>query len=233
MTSPASRTLDHHVGEHRDERNKLFGVRRLLPTAWPVSVFWTPGPTLLDQGPTGHCGGFAAANEAQATPVRVKGVTNDWAHDFYYQIKNLGLDPFGREEGTSTQAVMNLFRIRGLARSYAWAFNLDDFRIALQLGPLIVGTNYLTAMFAPNSDGLVEVAGNVEGGHLWLCTGRSNNWRGPSGKTYGPCVRMRQSWGDFGLRGSVYMREEDAVTGLFFGNDGEVGVPTDRLFPTT
>src|SRR4051794_13546785 len=87
MTSPASRTLDHHVGEHRDERNKLFSVRRLLPTAWPVSVFWTPGPALLDQRDTGHCGGFAAANEAQATPVRVKGVTNDWAHDFYYQIK--------------------------------------------------------------------------------------------------------------------------------------------------
>jgi hypothetical protein len=224
--------LDHHYGEHRDERNKLFGVQRLVAAPpRPPSVLWAPGPVLLNQGETGHCGGFGAANEAQASPVRVRRITNEWAHGFYYDIKDRHLDPFGREDGTTTQAVMDLYRLRGMARSYAWAFNLTDFRAGLTLGPLLVGTAYLARMFEPNRDGFAEVAGADEGGHLWLCTGRTNNYRGPSGRTYGPCVRMQQSWGEFGLRGRVYLRETDAVEGLFFGRDGEVSIPTDRTFP--
>jgi hypothetical protein len=167
--------LDHHYGEHRDERNKLFGVRRLVAAPpRPPSVLWAPGPVLLNQGETGHCGGFGAANEAQASPVRVRHITNEWAHGFYYDIKDRHLDPFGREDGTTTQAVMDLYRLRGMARSYAWAFNLTDFRAGLTLGPLLVGTAYLARMFEPNRDGFAEVAGADEGGHLWLCTGSAS-----------------------------------------------------------
>lgn len=225
------RVLDHHPGEHRDEQNRLFRIQRLVPEPAPVrSVFWTPGPNLLDQGQTGHCGGFAAANEAQASPIRVRNVTDDYAHRFYYEIKSKHLDPFGLEDGTSTQAVMRLGKLRGLWGGYAWAFTLDDLYRQLTVGPCLAGTSWLTSMFYPNSDGVIAARGDEEGGHLWLISGRYLNYRGPSGKSYGPGIRIRNSWGRWGMGGSVFLPEEDAAH-VIFDMDGECAAPTLRAFP--
>jgi hypothetical protein len=224
------RVLDHHVGEERDEHNKLFGVARLVPEVPDTSRFWRPGPTLLDQGRTGHCGGFAAANEAQASPIRVRGVTNDYAHGYYYEIKDRGLDGFGREEGTSTQAVMKLGQARGLWAGYAWGFGMADFYRQLELGPVLCGTVWRTRMFDPSADGVLDVGGADEGGHLWLCTGRYRNYRGPSGRTYGPAIRIWQSWGEWGLGGRAVILA-DGAEDVIFGANGEAGVPVDRHFP--
>jgi hypothetical protein len=226
MTLPFRPVLDHHPGpEHRDERNKDYGIRRLVEPVPTGNVWWTPGINLLDQGPTGHCGGFAAANEAQASPIRVPKVTNDYAHAYYYEIKSRKLDPWGLEDGTSTQAVMNLGRLRGLWRGYAWAFSMGDLRRALQLGPVLCGTTWRTGMFSPNSDGVIRATGADEGGHLWLTTGYTEKYL-----RYGPCIRIRNSWGKWGLNGSVYLPVEDAASVIFDG-DGECAVPVDRAFP--
>lgn len=226
--------LDHHAGGQRatdrDERNRAYGITRLVPDAPPDrSVFWTPG-TQLDQGDTGHCGGFAAAGEAAASPVRVRGVDNDYAHRYYYEIKDRHLDPWGREDGTSTQAVMDLYVRRGLAGGYAWGFDIPDLYRQLTVGPVLCGTSWLTRMFYPDEDGVVWAAGSDEGGHLWLCTGRYKNYRGPTGKTYGPAIRIRNSWGDWGRNGSAILLEGGARH-ILFDLNGEVGVPTSRAFP--
>lgn len=231
MTSPSRRVFDHHPGQDRDEENKRYGIRRLLPEpAPPGTKIWVPGPHLLDQANTGHCGGFAAANEAQASPVRVKGVDNDWAHGFYYEIKDRHLDPWGREDGTSTQAVMNLGRIRGLWSGYAWGFDISDTYRQLEFGPVLAGTTWTTGMLYPNPDGVIEATGGDEGGHLWLIIGRYRNYRGPSHKTYGPALKIRNSWGPWGLGGSAVIPEGDAAH-VIYERDGECGVPLNRAFP--
>lgn len=232
MTQPLPRVLDHHPGEHRDEANKLYGIRRLLPEPVPTtSKLWTPGPNLLDQLDTGHCGGMAAANEAQASPVRVRNVDTGWGHAYYYEIKDRKLDPWGREEGTSTQAVMNLGRIRGLWAGYAWGFDISDTYRQLEVGPVLAGTSWLTNMFYPNPDGVISATGRDEGGHLWCVIGRYRNYRGPAtGKTYGPALKIRNSWGPWGLRGSAVIPEADAAH-VIYGLDGECGVPLQRAFP--
>jgi hypothetical protein len=232
MTMAHRPVLDHHVGEDRDERNRDYSVRRLLsaPRLSPAPRMWTPGTHLRDPGQTGHCGGFAAANEAQASPVRVTGIDNAYAHGFYYEIKDRGWDPWAREDGTSTQAVMRLHQARGLSRAYAWAFALPELLLAFQVGPVLCGTWWKDGMFDPNGDGVIHTTGSNAGGHLWLATGWSANYRGPSGRTYGPCLRGFQSWGEWGLHGRFYLPLDEAQH-LLFADDGEAGVPTDRSFP--
>lgn len=233
MTVAHQRVLDHHPGpEHRDERNRRFGIARLVSEVPTGSKFWTPGPNLLDQGSTGHCGAFAAANEAQASPIRVRGISDAWAHAFYYEIKDRRLDPWGREDGTSTQAVMQLGQLRNLWAGYAWAFNLDDLYRQLEVGPVLCGTPWLSGMFEPNSDGVIRATGSDEGGHLWLCTGRYVDYISPSQRRYGPGIRVRNSWGPWGRNGSVFLPAEDAKH-VIFGLDGECGAPVNREFPPT
>jgi hypothetical protein len=234
MTAPRV-VLDHHSGGQRatdrDARNRAYGIARLVPDAPVKSVFWIHGSKLLDQGQTGHCGGFALANEAQASPIRVP-VSNEYAHGAYYEVKDRGWDPWGREDGTSTQAIMRVGQARGLWGGYAWGFGMADLYRQLQVGPVLAGTSWLTGMFTPNRDGVLSVSGQDEGGHLWLVTGRYTRYRGPSGKTYGPAIRMAQSWGPWGRdnTGTAVILEDEAEH-VIFGLNGEVGVPTARAFP--
>jgi hypothetical protein len=240
MTLAHGRTLDHHPGpEHRDERNKLYGIRRLLPETAAVTAnlqnvsrFWQAGSFALDQGDTGHCGGFALANEAQSSPFRVTGVNNDYAHHAYYYAKDHKFDPWGREDGTSTQAIMRVGTSIGVWRGYAWSFSLADLRLSLEVGPTLCGTVWRTDMFTPNRDGVILPTGFDEGGHLWLLDGWYANFRGRSGRSYGPCGRLINSWGaGWGVNRRAVV-PADGLADLVFGTDGEAGVPVNRAWPT-
>lgn len=235
---PLGRVLDHHAGGQRatdrDEQNRRFRVSRLIEQPAPVDVskFWPRGPNEIDQGQTGHCGGECAANEAQSSPFRVRGVTSQWGHDFYYEIKRLGLDPWGLEDGTSTQAVMKLLVRRGLAQAYGWALNLDELRLGLGFGPGLCGTTWTTGMFSPDGDGVIHPTGQDEGGHLWLADGWYRNFRGRSGRTYGRCLRLLNSWSwGWGRYGRAVLPADEAQH-VIFGLNGECGLPLTRTWPT-
>ena len=219
--------LDHHFGpEARDPRNRQFRVGLIqAPQKLGRAKWWKGGP-VLDQGPTGHCGGFGAADEAAASPVRVRPISDSWAHAFYYEIKDRQLDPFGREDGTSVQAVMRLGQLRGLWHSYGWALNMTEFDQALEVGPVIVGTSWRTGMFTPDNEGLIVPTGADEGGHCYVFTGRRIDH-----PRWGSIRRLRNSWGHgWGVGGNAFMREDD-VAEIVFGNDGEAAVPIQRELP--
>lgn len=240
MAAPFRPVLDHHAGygraTDRDPQNKRFRLGLLAaptPDLLDVSRFWQKGQNEIDQGNTGHCGGEAAANEAQSSPFRVRAADTAWGHAFYYEIKDRGWDPWGREEGTSTQAVMRLLVARGLARSYGWGFNLEEFRAGLDHGPALCGTTWMTGMFSPDGDAVIHPTGVDEGGHLWLAEGWYRNFRGRSGKTYGPCLRLLNSWSwGWGRYGRAVIPADEAQH-VIFGLDGECGIPLDRTWPTT
>lgn len=227
--STIRRTLDHRHGpDARDERNKAYRITRLVPGgSVPLAheKTWRGGP-VLDQGQTGHCGGFGAADEAGASPVRVR-VSDDWAHAFYYGIKDAGLDPasWGREGGTSVQSVMKFGRMRGLWPGYGWAFSLDDLDAGLEAGPAIVGTDWPESAFTPHKGGLLDLSGTSAGGHCYIVTGKINS------PTVGRIYRIRNSWGHgWGSGGNAYVKREE-FGALLFGADGECAIPTGRTFP--
>lgn len=224
--------LDHHPSEHWDPRSVEQYAIGMLPraailrTGEEPSRFWVGGPN-LNQRNTGHCGGFGAANEAGASPFRVN-VTDDYGHGYYYEIKDRGLDPWGREEGTSSLAVAKLGVIRGLWDSYWWARTGEDIPRGLGLGPMCFGLTWTTGMFEPDKYGFIHPTGIDEGGHFVCATGYSPNYRG----RFGPTVRIRQSWGrEHGCNGNVYI-PLDELTDLMLGRvsqyAGEAFVPVGR-----
>lgn len=222
-----NRVLDHHPSEHHDPRSiERFHIARMIEDVPTRGRYWPRPRWQLDQEQTGHCGGHAATNEGGASPFRLKPFDpGALAHRFYYFAKDWQLDPWGREDGTSTLAMMKVGQRLGWWDNYAWARNTDDLKRHLQVGPFLFGVPYRTAMFDPNGDGFCETAGVDEGGHLMCAYGWSKNWRGPSGKTYGEVLFLLQSWGDFGLKGTIRIPMDGA--GDLLAN-GEAGVPVDR-----
>lgn len=233
MTTAVHRVLDHHPKEQHDPRSvERFHVARFVTDVPTKGKYHVPPAWRLDQGQTGHCGGFASTNEYGSSPVRGKPAVdpNRWAHEFYYTAKSHHLDPWGMEEGTSTLAMMKVGQLLRIWDNYAWARSADDLKRNLQVGPFLFGVPYRTAMFSPNRDGWVEATGADEGGHLMCAYGWSPNWRGPSGKTYGPTLYLLQSWGlSFGYRGVIRIAMDGAADLLAHG---EAGVPIDRKLVT-
>lgn len=216
--------LDHRYSQH-DERNRAFGIAAAVSEPADKPVFWTGGP-VLDQGDQGHCGGFALAGEAAASPIRVQHVDNDYGHRAYYVAKDRHFDPFGREDGTTTNAMMRVGQVLGLFTSYRWAFSMEDLRRNIKLGPFLLGVPWLTGMMQPDSLGFIKATGVEEGGHLVVVTGWSPDYR-----RRGPHFRIRQSWGhDHGLNGNVYLPEEDMGI-IYLDRRGEAGVPVNRTMP--
>lgn len=233
-----NRTLDHHPSEQWDPRSvEQYGVRRLasgagVPTGFdadPTPRWWRGGP-VLDQLDTGHCGGFGAANEAAATPFRWQRIDDDFGHAYYYEIKDRRLDPWGREDGTSSLAVAKLGVLRNIWDSYWWAQSVDDIWTGLGLGPMCFGLSWMTGMFTPDRQGFIHPTGQDEGGHFVCATGRSPNYKGK-----GPTVRIRQSWGKgHGVNGNVYIplvELGDLMLGRVSRWPGEGFVPVGRDCP--
>lgn len=230
-----TRVLDHHPSEHHDPLSvQNFHIARFIADVPTKGKAWTPPSWRLDQGQTGHCGGFASTNELGASPFRFRtgrvAPPNEFAHQFYYDAKDWGLDPFAREDGTSTLAMLKVGQRLKSWDNYAWAKTVDDLKRNLVVGPFLFGIPYRTDMFSPNRDGWIEATGAEEGGHLMCSPGWSPNWRAPSGKSYGPTLHLVQSWGaDFGDRGVIHVSLDGAADLLA---NGEAGVPIDRKLVT-
>lgn len=218
--------LDHHVGEQHDPRSRAYGIARLVAEPPPDrTIVWTRGRVKLDQHSTAHCGGFGSANEAQASPFRVP-VDEAWAHGYYYEAKDRKLDPWGREDGTSTLAMLKVGQLRGLWDSYAWSFSMEDNHRAIRVGPFLAGLPWMTGMFTPDVDGIIRATGAEEGGHLVCVNGRLKNYR-----RKGPHWRIVQSWGEgHGRGGVVYLPEADLYD-TQIARGGEVGIPVGRRLP--
>jgi hypothetical protein len=222
--------LDHHPSEDWDDRSvELFPVRKLRAPADPTRPYWWTGTIKLNQGDTGHCGGFGLANEAGSSPFRVP-VSDAYAHGAYYEIKDRRLDPFGREDGTSSLAVAKLGVLRNLWDSYWWVQSADDIVTGLSLGPVCFGLSWMTGMFYPDRYGFIHPTGRDEGGHFVCANGYSPNYR-----RRGPTVRIAQSWGaEHGMNGNVYIPLDelgDLTLGRVSRYRGEGFVPVGRDYP--
>lgn len=185
-----------------------------------MSTFWKTGK-VLDQGEEGACVGFGTVGEYGASPVR--GAISDYlALQVYRRAKEIdeweGVD----YEGTSVRAGMLVGREKGWWEEFNWAFNMDELKSALRLGPVVLGVEWYDSMYeAPN--GIVTVEGPVAGGHCILLTGYSPNYN-----RRGPMFRWLNSWGSaYGINGSAYIRPDD-LKKVLFDAGGEAAVPVGR-----
>ncbi len=163
-----------------DRRSRKFPVRALpVVEKKPRSYTWRCRAT-LDQGQEGACVGFGVTHELVARPVEVLGLTAKFAREaIYWNAQRQdewpgGAYPGARPfyEGTSVLAGVKVAHQMGFMESYHWAFGLDDLLLGVAYaGPAVIGVNWMTGMFEPDSQNQVHATGRVEGGHCTLVNG--------------------------------------------------------------
>jgi hypothetical protein len=202
-----------------DDRDRTYPMRAHLPppTALPSSRSWRIGP-VLDQGATGTCVGHAWRDWLSAAPVMDDPTAGPSAFDIYDAAIKLDewadndIDP-QRQFGTSVRAAAKVIQGLGHLSSYVWAASAEEARdFVLGKGPAVLGVNWYSEMFNPDTSGLIRVAGTLAGGHALLAVGYSTK-RG--------AFRLMNSWGRaWADQGRCWITGEDL--GRLIAEDGEV-----------
>lgn len=189
-----------------------------------------------DQGAEGACVGHAWTAEALADPVPVD-LTRLKAHaprdpdDFARFIYGMAryLDEWRGEdyEGTSTNAGALAMENIGLLKEWRWCFNgapeVAD-TIAFK-SPVILGIPWYESMYEAPA-GVVQVGGEVVGGHCILASGVTTNSERLNGAT---TITLTNSWGTgWGINGQAEI--ELSKLGELLRQDGEACVPVRRSY---
>jgi len=184
-----------------DERDKLHPMSARLDLAEPLPAgkVWHTGP-VLDQNGTPQCVAYAGEAWLMASPLCTK--TGPTPEQIYLAAQAIDGWPLPHD-GTSVRAVEQVLQAEGRIAEYVWAESLDVLkRWVLTRGTVILGTNWYESMFTVR-DGYVKVAGQVIGGHGYLCVGYSG-----ARKAY----RCLNSWSKFwGDNGRFWIHEEDVA----------------------
>lgn len=120
------------------------------------------------------------------------------------------------DTGSSGLAVAQAAKQFAYINSYRHAFGLNHALGALMLSPMIVGTNWYSDMFNPDSYGFVRPTGSLEGGHEYLLLAVNT-----TGRTLAFANSWSSSWGKSGF---FYMTYASFTTLL--NQDGDVTVPS-------
>ena len=205
-----------------DPRSRRYNIAAVIPAPVPRSYTWGCQYT-LDQGPDGACVGFAVAHELGAKPKPVHGVNYLMGMNIYWAAQQLDPWPGEDYEGTSVLAGMKAAQSMGYIGQYRWAFTTQDALAAISRhGPAVIGINWYSGMFDPDTDGYLHPTGQVEGGHAVCVRGVNtkaktvlihNSW-GPDWHSthWGPGTALL-SWDDFDR---------------LLNEDGECVIPLDR-----
>jgi hypothetical protein len=225
----------YQLGRHvnHDERSRLypFSVSPEAVGRGIGSIMWIRHVPIFDQGNLGSCTGNAAAgwlatdNELRAGLVEftdknglVSVLDEADAIDIYSAATVI--DPWDGayppdDTGSDGLSVAKVLQSLGYIDVYTHGFSLDDLLLALQTGPVLVGTNWYDHMFYPDDRGVVTIGGNVAGGHEYLCVGIDD----PQQE-----LHFANSWG-LGWGDGGYFRMSYATMTRLLSEDGDVTVP--------
>ncbi|MFT4125065.1 MAG: hypothetical protein QM662_02390 [Gordonia sp. (in: high G+C Gram-positive bacteria)] len=204
--------------EH-DPRSRAYGI--VVNPAAPLEPrMWRSDAPVIDQGSIGMCTGAAMAQCVNAARTR-DGATDGWldvddAVALYSRATVLDDFPGTYppdDTGSSGLAVSKAAVEKGMIRSYRHAFGLAQLLVALQSGPVIVGTVWREGMCEPGPDGRLALSGDDLGGHEYTVIGCDL-----------ATVTILNSWGEgWGERGTARISWEDMSALL--AAQGDVTVP--------
>src|SRR5688572_19871443 len=146
-----------------DPLSKAYPIRAALnqDQMIPVSKQWYV-TTSLDQGALSACVGFSWAHCISSYPDPSLNMNREHAIKLYHRAQRLDDLPGEDYEGTSVLAgIKAVKRLHpGAIDSYRWAFGLDDLILSIgYIGPVVLGVNWYSDMYAPQPDGLIKVGG--------------------------------------------------------------------------
>ena len=195
-----------------DDRDKQYRLRRL--NSGRARRFWRDDAWWGDQGDTPTCVGYAWAHWLANAPI----IQRLRAEGIYFLAKHLDEWPGENYAGTSVRAGAKALFELGFIREYRWAWSLPLLiDTVLELGPVVVGTNWYGGMNTPDRNGVLSVSGKLEGGHAWLINGVDVEKE---------LFRLKQSWGrGWGLQGRAWISFKDMRR--LIREDGEICCATE------
>lgn len=206
----------------QDEKSKAFSIAPLLKMAPKRDVTWKmPWMMPLDQGQEGACVGFGWSAELASAPVQYS-VSDSFAQKLYNSARAEDkLMGNVYDEGASVLAGAKAVKRMGVIREYRWAFGVDQIIDTLiQKGPVVLGVNWYDKMYETNIAGLVDVDGELVGGHCITAFGYRKNYQNQE------CIVWMNSWGPtYGVGGVGYLPVEGLAR--LMKEDGEACIATD------
>lgn len=195
--------------EEFDEASRKYSIGDIKKTQKLRSYTWRCNDW-FDQGREGACVGFALGHELAARPSEVQGLDYTFLKEsIYWEAQKNDYWEGGsypnaspQYSGTSVLAGVKEVKKLGYIEEYRWAFTFEDFLYGLgHNGPVVLGINWYSDMYQPDSNGFVKPTGSLVGGHAILA--RAINIK----KRY---ITLRNSWGKgWGKVGDCYISFDD------------------------
>ena len=192
LFEPEDPRLNRHVVH--DSRSRGFSLVRGRPKLPTQDVLHTRRGPVFDQGDLGCCTACAALGLLVTEPYWHTGVAFGMEQcRQLYQIETRIDDKVfpGRyppdDTGSSFLYSAKALKREGLARSYFWAFGIEQTLAALVRQPLSLGLSWYERMMEPDAYGEIYPRGALMGGHQIVADGIDVENR---------MVRLANSWGD-------------------------------------
>jgi hypothetical protein len=186
---------------------------KLTSRYWDDTIWWG------DQGNTPQCVGYAWSHWLNDGPVYHSGPKPKLPPNIIYEnAQKLDIWPGENYDGTSVRGGAKFLQNQKLIRNYYWGYNLRTLvDSVLNLGPVVVGTNWYYGMFFPNNSGLIRLSGGLAGGHAYVINGVA---------TTSQMFRIKNSWGrSWGQGGHAYISFADMSR--LISEDGEICLATE------
>lgn len=225
--------IDHPLGRHvrHDPESRRFA--HLASGRQLVAVTHTRHIDILDQGQVGSCtgnactGGLGTSPDYEALPAKHPVLDEQEALVLYSAAEIIdggtGYLNGGEDEGSSGLSVAKAAKTAGFISGYTHALSLSDALDALQDGPVLWGTNWLTGMDNVSAAGLIKYTGPSRGGHELVL------------RSFDPATGLvggDNSWGtSWGFRGSFFITATDLGKSLADQGDITILVPLSQPAP--
>jgi hypothetical protein len=206
------------------------------PVVKRANHLWSFFDKPLDQGDTGTCVGHGWKGWLATAPIIQSDIGKPPSpFDIYDAAIQVDEWPDNdhdteRQMGTSVRAGAKVLQARGFLKEYRWCYTVDaaanwiaglDVTGRFVGGPLVVGVNWYSGMFSPDTNGFVHISGNIAGGHCFAILG----WNEKLG--YAHCLN---SWGiGWGHNGRFYLPAEELERLL--QEDGEACASAEVKLP--
>jgi len=207
-----------------DTRDKTYPVSSLLMEAPEITEkYWWDEGWWGDQGESTMCVCYSWLHWLEDGPViqdaipgRKKPIMAPEA--FYKECQTRDQWEGENYPGTSVRAGAKILKQLGLISEYRWAHSVNEIiNTILMLGPMVVGTKWLSGMSEPDRKGFIKPTGRDFGGHAYLLNGVDVN------KGF---FRVKNSWGkDWGKEGHAFLKIDDFEK--LFNQNGEACIAVE------
>lgn len=226
-------TIINHISQYALGREHSVDVRDLnylikdrLPQAvvqpTKTSQYWADNVWNGNQGNTPMCVGYAWAHYIEDAPVLHSGIHPVVSPIAIYNGAQK-LDPWANipHAGSTIRAGAQYLLNNKKIKSYLWAYDVTTLaNTVLNVGPVVVGTNWYYNMFFPDKNGLIKVGGYLAGGHAYDINGVDTNAK---------LFRIKNSWGTtWGIGGHAYISFTDMDK--LIAQNGEVCLAIENIF---